>query len=116
MSKRRETGTMQLVRNQQNLLRSLQLADAALSTDCPMKRRELVAKARLAFLTSGVAPAEAMARLLGVISGSCEPEASVCDPSMELRMLTRISDCLERMDSRQEAGIRPDIRSLSTRR
>lgn len=116
MSKRARVGIMELLLSQQNLLRSVQLADTALSTECTMKRRELVAKARLAFLTCGVAPAESMAMLLGAIGGSCEPEASSNDPSPELQMLTRIADCLERLDSRQEAAIRPDIKSLSTRR
>ena len=94
MSKRARVGTTELVRNQRNLLRSLQLADTALSTECPMKRRELVAKARLAFLTCGVAPAESMAMLLGAIGGSCEPEASASGPAPEPQMLTRAVDAL----------------------
>lgn len=73
MGRRREAGFMELVRNQQNLLRSVQLADAAISTDCPLKRGELVALARLAFLTSGVASPEALAKLLGVIGSSTSP-------------------------------------------
>ncbi len=116
MSKRREVGFMELVTIQQNLLRSLQFADAAIRTDCPLKRGELVALARLAFLTSGVASAEALEMLIGVIGSSCEPEAAASEPSPKLRMLTRIAECLERMESRQEAAIRPDIKSLSTRR
>lgn len=116
MGKRREVGFTELVRNQKNLLRSVQLADAAINTDCVMKRHELTAKARLAFLTSGAASAEALAMLLGVIGSSCGPEAATSEPSQKLRMLTRIADCLERMESRQEAAIRPDVKSLSTRR
>lgn len=115
MGRRREAGFMELVRNQQNLLRSVQLADAANSSVCPIKRQELAAKARLAFLASGVAPAEALAMLLGVIGGSCGPEAAASEPSPTLRMLTRIADCLERMESRQEAAIRPDVKSLIPR-
>lgn len=101
MSEPRGFGITELVRTQQNLLRSLQLAEKARSTDCPLKRQELAAKARLAFLASGVASADALARLLGVISGPCGRAADALGEGLTPECLNAVTqEALQRQSAK----------------